>query len=283
MAGSQGRKRTEGFLHRGGALVGLGFGLLLCQGAAIADDFGAAPTTFVEAVWKSQEINFYYHSFRTFYPCDSLNDKVRRLLLELGAGHDLSVRSSGCQLGDQVALAPVVRIRLSSPVEATPQALAELEKTRGKRELIARMNGGAVAASGIDAQFSAHWKRLSIARGSGSLDAGDCELVDAFKRQVLPQLAVRVVKDQMRCTPQSYGPLRLEVEALTPTPRGVPTAAQRQPRPAPAAPDLYSLVIESPDELQGTSTGAMRSSRRTAHKVFPQTHPVSMLSTLSPS
>lgn len=224
MAGSKWRKGMEGFFHRGGALAGLGFGLLLCQGPAIADESGAAPTTFVDAVWKSQEISFYYHSFRTFYPCDSLNDKVRRLLLELGAGHDLSVRSSGCQLGDQIARAPVVRIRLSSPVEATPQALAELEKTRSKRELLARMSGGAIAANGIDAQFSAHWKRLSIARGSGSrLDAGDCELVDAFKRQVLPQLAVRVVKDEVRCI-QSYGPLRLEVEALMPTPRSLPTA-----------------------------------------------------------
>lgn len=172
----------------------------------------------VAAVWKSQEISFYFHSFSTFYPCPSLNDKVRRLLLQLGADRDIRVRSTGCDMGYAVARSPVVRIRLSAPVEATPEALAELEKTRTTRELVARVRGSEIGD--LMAQFPAYWRRVALDRGVRTLDSGDCELIDAIKRQVLPQLAVRIVRDAMRCSPYQYSsaPVPLEVEALVAMP-----------------------------------------------------------------
>lgn len=234
MARSQWREWTGGGVFKRAAQIGLGFAVLLSQTAVATDGVAGAVTAatepaLVEAVWKPQEIAFYYHSFTTFYPCDSLNDKVRRLLLELGADSNVSVRSSGCQVGNQFLRSPVVRIRLSSPAEATPEVLAELAKTRSTRELTARLRGGRAAGSGVDAQFPAHWKRVSLARRAGfQFDSGDCELVDAFKRQVMPRLAIRVVQDNMRCSSQSYGGrVRLEVEALTAAPPGLPTAAVR--------------------------------------------------------
>lgn len=197
--------------------------LTMPQGIAVAQE--AAPpaqvnaVVMVAAVWKPREISFYFHSFNTFYPCPSLNDKVRRLLLQLGADRDIRVRSSGCEMGYALARSPMVRIRLSAPVEATPEALAELQKTRATRELVARVRGESAQVD-VTAQFPAYWRRVSLDRGVRNLDSGDCELIDAIKRQVLPQLAVRVVRDDMRCGPYRYSsaPVPLEVEALVAVP-----------------------------------------------------------------
>ena len=236
MVGSQWRNRTGGSVVTWVRRLGLGLAILLSQSSIAAGgtadaDAAATEPMFVEAVWKPQQIDLYFHSSTIFYPCDSLNDKVRRLLLQLGVSGNVSVRSTGCQMSNQFPRSPLVRIRLSSPVEATPQVLAELSKTRSTRELIARVRGGQAVSSGIDAQFPAQWKRVSLARGARfRLDSGDCELVDAFKRQVMPQLAIRIVQDAMRCSLQPYaGQVRLEVEALTAVEPGVPTAAALAP------------------------------------------------------
>jgi hypothetical protein len=198
--------------------------------AAQAADFTAEPAA-TQAVWMPQEISFYYHSFTTFYTCSSLTDKVKRLLLELGAKRDISVRSTGCLSGNGIARMPTVRIRLSSPVEATPAALAELEKTRTMRELIARVRGESAAAKEAAAAFPAHWRRVAVTRGKFSLDAGDCELVNELKRKVLPKLSIRIAIDDMSCSSHQLGRgyMRLEMEALT-AGAEVPDAAQRRIR-----------------------------------------------------
>ena len=194
---------------------------MMSHGVSEAQEAGepaqAVAATVVAAVWKPQEISFYFHSFNTFYPCPSLNDKVRRLLLQLGADRDIRVRSTGCDIGYSVARSPMVRIRLSAPAEATPAVLTELEKTRTSRELVARVRGETID---VAAQFPAYWRRVALDRGVRNLDSGDCELIDAIKRQVLPQLAVRIVRDNMRCGPYQYssGPVPLEVEALVAMP-----------------------------------------------------------------
>jgi hypothetical protein len=207
---------------------------MLSQGAAAqeADLAGrlADEAAAVAAVWKPQEINFYFQSFTTFYSCTSLAEKVKRTLLALGAQRDIKVRSTGCEGGNEIARMPMVRIRLTSPAEATPQTLAELEKTRSVRELVARVRGERAAAIEAAAQFPAHWKRVSLSRGDLALDSGDCELVDELKRKVLPKLSVRIVRDAMRCTPNQFtlGQPRLEVEALTAVPARMPDAAEAQ-------------------------------------------------------
>ena len=177
-----------------------------------------SPAPEVSAVWKPQEISFYYQSFTTFYACRSLEDRVRQLLMALGADKELKVRAASCQ-GNEIARFPHVSIKLSSPVEATPEALAELEKTRSTRELTARVRGEPMTE--VTEQFPAQWKPVSLSRGSFRLEPGDCELIDQLKRHVLPKLAIRIVKDDMNCTPNqvSLGQPRLEVEALTAMPK----------------------------------------------------------------
>jgi hypothetical protein len=175
----------------------------------------AAPV--VHAVWKPQTFDFHYQSFTTFYSCSSLSEKVRRILVELGGDEQTKVRVSGCESGSSIARMPLVRITMTSPVEATPEVLAELQKSRPVRELAARVrNDRSSKDVDLDAQFPALWKRVSLSRGALGLSPGDCELIEQIERKVLPKLAVRVVSSDMRCTPNqmSMGQPRLEVEAL---------------------------------------------------------------------
>ena len=84
-----------------------------------------------------------------------------------------------------------------SPVEATPEAIAERDKNKSTRELTARVQGKSEDAAALADQFPAHWKRVSLSRGALNLEPGDCELIDELRRKVLPKLAVRIVKDSM--------------------------------------------------------------------------------------
>lgn len=178
----------------------------------------AESSTGVPAVWKPQEINFYLQTFTTAYACRALTDKVEYLLRELGAGKDLKVRANNC-FGNEISRTPYLKIKLVSPVEATPQALAELEKTRTTRELAARVKGE--RPTEVTEQFPAQWKKVSLSRGKLGLQEGDCELIAELKRKVLPKLAVRIVKDDVSCAPYTLtmGQPRLEVEALSAMPK----------------------------------------------------------------
>ncbi len=183
-----------------------------------------APAPQVQAIWKTQEISFVFQSFTTFYACRSLEDRVRMLLVELGADKGVKVRAMSC-FGNEIARMPHLKINVASPIEATPEALAELEKTRSIRELTARVRGERMAE--ITEQFPAYWKPVSLSRGRFRLEPGDCELIDQLKRHVLPKMSIRIVKDDMSCTPHqsSMGQPRLEIEALT----VVPAADEEQP------------------------------------------------------
>lgn len=191
--------------------------LPVCVAASAAETPADTPAPHVQAIWKTQDLNFYFQSFTTFYACRSLEDRVRMLLIELGADKNVKVRAASC-FGNEIARLPHVKINVTAPVEVTPEVLAELEKTRSTRELAARVRGERMT-EGTE-QFAAYWKPVSLSRGSLRLEPGDCELIDQLKRSVLPKLSIRIVKDNMSCTPNqnSLGQPRLEVEALTAVP-----------------------------------------------------------------
>ncbi|HEY6645221.1 hypothetical protein [Povalibacter sp.] len=209
------RKKTMG---GGRSVLALMVGIALWIDGLAAATPADAPVEEVQAIWKTQQISFYFHSITTFYACQSLESRVGTLLAELGANKDVKVRATSC-FGNEIARSPHLRITVTSPVEATPEALAELEKTRSTRELTARVRGE--RASEATEQFPAYWKPVSLSRGSLRLEPGDCELIDQLKRNVLPKLAIRIVKDGLSCSPNQISPNqpRLEVEALTMMPR----------------------------------------------------------------
>ncbi len=175
----------------------------------------AAEVPTVPAVNQTLQIEFHFQSFSTFYSCDALEDRVEQVLLALGNVRDIRVTTSGCPVGG-VAYLPHVRISLTVPVEATPQVLADLEKTRSTRELTARVRGE--RPPDIAEQFSAYWRPVSLTRGRKlRLEPGDCALLDQLKRHVFPRMGVKVVKDNLTCSARDpmRGQVRMEIEALT--------------------------------------------------------------------
>jgi hypothetical protein len=179
----------------------------------------AADQPPVQAIWKPQEINFYFQSFTTFYSCMGLEDKLKRILKELGVQGTVRVRSADCPTS--VARMPRVLLNVVSPVEATPQALAEREKGKSRRELSARVRGETEELKDALEEFPAQWRRVALSRGSLGLEPGDCELIDELRRKVLPKLAVRVVNNNVSCAPNqlTLGQPQLEVEALVALPK----------------------------------------------------------------
>lgn len=196
------------------------------QAAAAAEpDAQVAAADPVQAIWKHQEIAFYFQSFTTFYSCTSLESKLERILRELGVHARVKVRSADCPYS--VARMPRVVMQVISPVEATPEALAERDKNKSVRELVQRVRGKKNEHP-LDSleQFPAQWRRISLTRGRLDLQPGDCELIDELKKKVLPKLAVRTVRDDVQCSPNqlTLGQPRLEVDALVEVPK--PDAAE---------------------------------------------------------
>ena len=187
----------------------------LLPGARAADQGSAEP---VQAIWKDQEFAFYFQSQTTFYSCSSLEAKLERILRALGARARVRVRSVDCQSGP--VRMPRVLVNATTAVEATPQALAERNKGKSKRELAARVRGESEDLEAL-AEFPAQWKRVSLSRGAVDLEPGDCELIDELRRKVLPRLAIRIVQDGTHCTPHqvTIGQPQLEVEALVALPK----------------------------------------------------------------
>jgi len=190
-------------------------GVSLVAGAAEE----AAPEP-VQAIWKDQEIAFYFQSQTTFYACSSLEAKVERILKALGAHARVKVRSVDCTSGMRIPRMPRVIVTMSSPVEATPEALADRDKNKSTRELAARVRGEKEDPVAL-APFPAQWQRVTLSRGKVNLEPGDCELIEELRRKVLPRLAVRLVKDNTHCTPHqvTIGQPQLELDALMALPK----------------------------------------------------------------
>jgi hypothetical protein len=162
-------------------VVGLGlmFALPLWAG-------DAATGTPLAAVWKENHIDFLYVGRTARYSCEGLRDKMRALLLDLGARRDLKVSVVGCDESGQAltrgSIGPRLDIVFSSP--ALPDAAAK------------PLHPGDLAV--VEARFEPFTLTSDAFRNYG---IGDCELIEEFTRQILPKLATRDVKRDIACVP----------------------------------------------------------------------------------
>ncbi|WP_457825246.1 hypothetical protein, partial [Staphylococcus aureus] len=84
----------------------------LCAGAARAEGTAGEAQS---AVWTPKELTFVYQGFTTRYSCDGLRDKIRGVLLDLGAQKKgLKVSELGCSSPNgRPDPFPGVRIRIN--------------------------------------------------------------------------------------------------------------------------------------------------------------------------
>jgi hypothetical protein len=159
-----------------------GVGLLYALPLRAADPVVGSP---FPAVWKEQQLEFSYMGRTARYSCQGLRDKMRSLLLDLGARRDLQVSLLGCDESAPLGrgyLGPRLNLIFSSP--ALPDASAK------------PLHPGDLAP--VDAHFEPFTLTSDAFRNYG---VGDCELVEEFAREILPRLSARNVKQDITCMP----------------------------------------------------------------------------------
>jgi hypothetical protein len=162
--------------------VTTGVGLLFALPLRAADPLVGSP---FPAVWKEQRLEFSYVGRTARYSCQGLRDKMRSLLLDLGARRDLQVALLGCDESAPLGrgyLGPRLSLIFSSP--ALPDAAAK------------PLHPGDLSV--VDARYESFTLTSDAFRNYG---VGDCELVEEFAREILPRLSARNVKQDITCLP----------------------------------------------------------------------------------
>jgi len=200
----------------GALLVCLG-GLLAMHGSVAAAADAAPPIAPIVAVWKMQRLTFEYRGYSTLYSCRSLHDKLKVILIGVGAREGIDLRRYACDEASGIAR---FQIRFESPVVATSENVVAITTHDSTEELVARVNGTHLE-NAVDVQrFAAVWRTVSFARDREmKLAPGDCELVEQVRQQILPQLSIQILRDNVHCS-TVFGNIsapRLTVSALTAT------------------------------------------------------------------
>jgi hypothetical protein len=180
--------------------------IILMSGSRGMPAWGEAPTAAADAqpaVWTHKEKRYTYMGFTSHYSCDGLRDKIRTTLLKFGARKDLEVTSTGCAGGSGRPVPfPGVSIKMQV---LTP-------------------------ASSTDPQpLQAHWNLVDLTASRDPLDvAGDCELIEQIKEQILPLFTTRNVQYQSTCIPNQLqvGSTQLKAEVLVADEQGKAPGAQ---------------------------------------------------------
>ena len=183
---------------------------LLLSAAALAQaPPQASPAPPAWAVWTPKELRFVYMGFTSHYSCDGLRDKMRVILLQLGARPDMKLRETPCagQLGRPTEFPGVtVNMNVLTPFDAAKTNAAETP-------------------------LPAHWKSVEISTDRDPLrEAGDCELIEQVKSRVLPLFTARIIEYRSTCIPNQLqvGGTLLKAEVLIADEQKAPAAGAPQ-------------------------------------------------------
>ena len=180
---------------------------LLLPLAAFAEQ--SAPSA--QAKWRAQEIRYTYNGISNAYNCDSAERRLRDILLALGAHEQTRVKARGCEPRG-VATSFFITITTATPL---PLGSASAGASNGpeQRALLAALD------LKPDETFVAELKVIDLSQQRQlKLQPGDCELLRGLRNNVLPQLSMKVVRDDINCNSNGVGRQRsgLTVAALVP-------------------------------------------------------------------
>jgi hypothetical protein len=156
----------------------------------------ADPEPAVAAEWRAHEYLLTYTGFTTMYSCDGLEWKLKLLLKTAGARDDLSVRAT---CSDPTGFpSRLVTARLKFATLALPGSPpVSGEKVDPSKPVVPAIGA---------------WRAVKLAqRSPRDLEAGDCELVEQFQRELLPYFVTRDVKEHMSCTPHQVSPFGIDL------------------------------------------------------------------------
>jgi hypothetical protein len=181
------------------AAVAVGLGAF-ASAAAWADEGAQAsaapgeqpPAQMQAAVWTPKEVQFTYMGFTTKYSCDGLRDTIQQMLLQLGARKDdLKVYEMPCS-GDPSRPNPFPGVKIKmSVLTPAPSPLPAGTQT-----------------------VPAHWKTVKLPyRETGINAAGECELLEQFRKTILPLFTARNVDLHASCVPHQLEPVGTKLQA----------------------------------------------------------------------
>jgi len=148
------------------------------------------------AVWTPKELRFTFMGFTSHYSCDGLADKMRSIVLQLGArSSDLKVREIPCS--------------------GAPGRPTEFPGVTVNMNVLTPWD--AASANATATPVPAHWRLVEISTDRDPLrEAGDCELIEQVKTRVLPLFTTRNVEYHSTCVPHQLqiGGTVLKAEVL---------------------------------------------------------------------
>jgi hypothetical protein len=170
--------------------------VLLCGVAAWSVSFASDSSTAPRepGVWQKHTYNFQFMGFTTTYSCDGLAYKLKVLLLAAGARSDLKSTPGACSRG-----------------YGTPDKFAQAALT------FYTLSPAAGDKDAEGPRVDGAWRSIVFGtRSPRELALGDCELVEQFRRSLLPMFTARNVNDQMTCVPhqESGSVINLSFEAF---------------------------------------------------------------------
>lgn len=167
-------------------------------GFAAVQPADTPPTDLVKGEWQHRQATFDYVGFTTLYTCTGLEDKVRQILLHLGARRDAHVSAVGCP----------------GPSNA-PSRTAWV-----KADFYTLVPAPAASAGGPDTA-SARWAPLKVTpRRPEFMGDGDCELMQGMKGFITKNFTLRDIDYRTSCFPNtlSIDGFAVTGQALMPVP-----------------------------------------------------------------
>jgi hypothetical protein len=188
------------------ACVGLGVVAIagLCQAAEPTPSGSDAQ---VAAEWRVHQTMFTYTGMTSIYSCDGLESKLKLLLRLAGARPDMKVRATCSSPSGGPSRLASARLTFATLAESGAAPLPQ-DSAAAKTP----------PAPAPEPAMGA-WRRVALAtRKPFDLDAGDCELVEQFERDLLPYFTTRAKESHLRCVPHqvSFAGIDLKFEVLAP-------------------------------------------------------------------
>jgi hypothetical protein len=162
------------------------------------------------AIWQNHELDFTFMGFTSHYSCDGLADKMRLLLVTAGARPDAKATPGNCIRFDRPDPFARVHLRFATLAPISGDGPAGSNAADAKAAGNGAAAGETVAGSWRTVRFAEHRPY--------DLGAGDCELVEQFKKTVLTNFTTRNVSSGPSCLPHetTVGQPNLSFEVLAP-------------------------------------------------------------------
>ena len=177
-------RRTASSVHTtllGACLAFVGGSALAAADAASSTQSAPAP---LSAQWQHQSRTFNYQGFTSHYTCDGLEDKVRQILVYLGARKDAKVRATGCAYG---------------PTSPSPYAWVSMEF-----DTLAAGAAPDVGGAAPSTPVAARWQPVELSTNRPYfMGGGECELIEQLKPVLTASFVLEDLQYRTRCIPHS--------------------------------------------------------------------------------